>query len=30
MNAAVFLAWDESSWISGTNIVIDGGGSALG
>ena len=30
VNAAIFLASDESSWISGTNIVIDGGGSALG
>jgi NAD(P)-dependent dehydrogenase (short-subunit alcohol dehydrogenase family) len=26
----VFLASDESSWISGTNIVIDGGASVLG
>lgn len=30
VNAALFLASDESSWISGTNIVIDGGGSVLG
>jgi meso-butanediol dehydrogenase/(S,S)-butanediol dehydrogenase/diacetyl reductase len=30
VNAAVFLASDESSWISGTNIIIDGGGSVLG
>jgi meso-butanediol dehydrogenase/(S,S)-butanediol dehydrogenase/diacetyl reductase len=30
VNAAIFLATDESSWISGTNIVIDGGGSVLG
>ncbi|WP_243060650.1 SDR family NAD(P)-dependent oxidoreductase [Nocardioides sp. SR21] len=30
VNAAVFLASDESSWISGTNIVVDGGGSVLG
>ena len=30
VNAAIFLASDESSWISGTNIVIDGGGSVLG
>lgn len=30
VNAAIFLASDESSWISGTNIVVDGGGSVLG
>lgn len=30
VHAAIFLASDESSWISGTNIVIDGGGSVLG
>ncbi|HKT04339.1 MAG TPA: SDR family NAD(P)-dependent oxidoreductase [Rugosimonospora sp.] len=30
VHAAIFLASDESAWISGANIVIDGGGSALG
>lgn len=30
VNAALFLASDESAWISGTNIVIDGGASVLG
>ncbi len=30
VNAAIFLASDESSWVSGTNIVVDGGGSVLG
>ncbi len=30
VNAAVFLASDEASWISGAHLVIDGGGSVLG
>jgi NAD(P)-dependent dehydrogenase (short-subunit alcohol dehydrogenase family) len=30
VNAALFLASDESAWISGTNIVVDGGASVLG
>jgi meso-butanediol dehydrogenase/(S,S)-butanediol dehydrogenase/diacetyl reductase len=30
VNAAVFLASDEASWITGVNLVIDGGGSVLG
>jgi len=30
VNAAVFLASDESSWMSGAHLVIDGGGSVLG
>lgn len=30
VNAAVFLSSDEASWITGVNLVIDGGGSVLG
>lgn len=30
VNAAVFLASDEASWITGHNLVIDGGGTVLG
>lgn len=30
VNAVVFLASDEASWITGVNLVIDGGGSVLG
>jgi NAD(P)-dependent dehydrogenase (short-subunit alcohol dehydrogenase family) len=30
VNAAVFLASDEASWISGAHLVVDGGGSVLG
>ncbi len=30
VNAAVFLVSDEASWITGINLVVDGGGSVLG
>lgn len=28
--AAIYLGSDESAWVTGTNIVVDGGGSVLG
>jgi len=30
VNAALFLASDEAAWITGANLVVDGGGSTLG
>lgn len=30
VNAALFLASEEASWITGINLVIDGGGTVLG
>ena len=30
VSAAVFLASDESAWVSGAHLVVDGGGSVLG
>ncbi len=30
VNAALFLASDEASWITGVNLVVDGGQSVLG
>lgn len=30
VNAALYLASDEASWVTGINLVVDGGGSVLG
>lgn len=30
VNAALFLVSDEASWITGVNLIVDGGGSILG
>jgi meso-butanediol dehydrogenase/(S,S)-butanediol dehydrogenase/diacetyl reductase len=30
VSAAVFLASDEAAWITGINLVVDGGGTVLG
>ena len=30
VNAALFLASEDASWITGVNLVVDGGGSVLG
>jgi NAD(P)-dependent dehydrogenase (short-subunit alcohol dehydrogenase family) len=30
VSAAVYLASDEASWVTGINLVVDGGGSVLG
>lgn len=30
VNAALFLASDDATWITGVNLVVDGGGSVIG